>query len=168
MSPLLSVSDRGPIPFNPLSSFYKQGDVVSVFQLASLSSYFSLLLLELTHPCTHGVKALCIWWKAWRTRRSAIHVGKGATWFSCTSIILGWWQKVSWQATGHWESGTHMDAHSVISCAHSTPPKATEHVSSGITYTICRMAVQEKSMATAHAGLGDLIWKENKFTFLQI
>lgn len=35
--------------------------------------------------------------------------------------------------------------------------RQTEHVSSGITYTICRMAVQEKSMATAHAGFGDLI-----------
>lgn len=32
-----------------------------------------------------------------------------------------------------------------------------EHVSSGITHTICRMAVQEDSMATAHAGLTDFI-----------
>lgn len=33
----------------------------------------------------------------------------------------------------------------------------TEHVSSGITFTICRMAAQEGSMATAHAELGDFI-----------
>lgn len=142
---------------------------VSTCKHKCLSSYFSLPLLELTHPCTHGVKALCIWWKAWRTRRNAIHKGKGATWLSCTSITLGWWQKVSLQATGHWESGTHMDAHSVISYAHSTPPKANwtcflwNHA-----HNMQNGYAGKKSMATAHAGLGDLIWKGNKFTFLQI
>lgn len=114
-----------PIPLTIWSKCL-QGVVVSMLQLASTRAWVP------TFPCcclssdtlAHGVKALCIWWKAWRTRRSAIPMGKGVTWFSCTSITLGWWQKVSWQATGHWESGTHMDAHSVMSCAHSTPPKA--------------------------------------------
>lgn len=88
------------------------------------SFQFPLLLLGLTHPCTHSAKALCIWGEARRTRHSAIHMGKSATWFSYASITLRWRQKVSFQATGHRESATFMHAHSVVSRAHSTPPNA--------------------------------------------
>lgn len=93
-----SVTGRlGHILIKWLPGFYKQ-EVwnVSTWKHKCLSFQFSLLLLlELTHPCTHSVKALCILWEARRTRHSAIHRGKSATWFSYASITLRWWQKVS-------------------------------------------------------------------------
>lgn len=45
-------------------------------------------------------------------------------------------------------------------------PQQANHVSSGVTYTICRMVVQEKSMATAHTELVNFIWKKKKKAYL--
>lgn len=165
------MSGRGPIPFNWLSSFYKQGVVVSMFQLASTRAWVP------TFPCC-WLSSDTLAHTVWRLFAfDGRHEEPGAVQFT--------WEKVPRDSAVHQSPS---DGDRRCHCRQQVTERValiwmhtqgyrvhiphllrqTEHVSSGITYTVCRMAMQEKSMATAHAGLGDLIWKENKFTFLQI
>lgn len=168
--PSVVQNGRGPIPFSWLSSSYKK-EAISKFQLENTRVWVPSLpcCFLSSHTRTHMV------WRLFAFDERHEEPG----------TVQSTWEKVPHGSVVH-QSPSDGDrrCHSrqqvtervPLICMHTQlylvhiPHllKPTEHVSSGITYTICRMAMQEKSMATAHAELRDLIWKENKFTFLQI
>lgn len=160
-----SVSGRGHIPINRLPGFHKQR-TISVLQLENTSDWVPSFLgcLLSSHILANVVRRLFTFDERHEEPGTVRATwGKSATWCSCTSITLSWWQKVS--------SRQRVTERVPLICMHAQlHPVHIPHLRMRMTvFPLASrtqyaewMAVQGNSMATAHAELGDFIWKGKK------
>lgn len=116
---------------------------VFLWKLVSPSPRYSWWYYS-SHTLVHIVWRLCIWCKAWKAKPSATHLGK----VPCDSVV----HKLASNGDRRYHSRPEATGRVSLICMHTQLSLVrilhlltqSVHFSFGITYTICRMVMQEK------------------------